>query len=74
MCRSAKEARKPFGEGKLQSCSSTRSKADYEIGFATNFNPSKSVHDFVFRPWVEILGCVQTPSTKKSMLNHVLVG
>jgi len=30
-------------------------------GFATNFNRIKSVHDFVFTPWGETLGCVQSP-------------
>jgi len=29
--------------------------------FVTNFYLSKSVHDFVFRPWGETIGCVQPP-------------
>jgi len=34
--------------------------------FATNFNPNKSVHDFVLKPWGGTLGCVQPPPQQRN--------
>jgi len=38
--------------------------SSFWASFLTCFKLNKSEHDFVFRPWGETLGCVQTPPTK----------
>jgi len=43
----------------------------FPAGILASLNSTKSGHDFIFRPWGETLGYVQTSPTKKSRLNHV---
>jgi len=33
-------------------------------GILASLNPTKSEHDFIIRPWVETLGCVQSPQQR----------
>jgi len=33
-------------------------------GIPASLNPTKSEHDFVFKPWGETLGCVETPQQR----------